>query len=155
VNDSTKEIKNICLHLLSRREHSKKELLQKLVSKGYKPERILTVIDELAQEGWQDDLRYSENYIRSRILKGYGPIHITHGLRQNGIDLAQANLDMIVQATAGSWMSLLEQVYSYKYGEDNQLVVNEWAKRSRFLIQRGFTVSMISLLFEHLNIILI
>jgi regulatory protein len=49
-------------------------------------------------------------------------------------------------------MDLLEQVYSKKYGHDSVLNRNEWAKRSRFLMQRGFSGTMISALFDHLNI---
>ena len=77
MSSSAKDIKNICLRLLARREHSKKELLQKLVSKGFNKILAANIINELVQEGWQDDLRYAENYARSRLLKGYGPARIT------------------------------------------------------------------------------
>ena len=62
------------------------------------------------------------------------------------------HLDDIAQQTAGSWMDLLEQVYSKKYGHDAVLNRNEWAKRTRFLMQRGFSGTMIGALFDHLNI---
>jgi regulatory protein len=165
VNNSAKEIKEVCLRILSGREHSKQELLQKLAAKGYGHNDALAVIDELAREGWQNDLRYAESHARSRILKGYGPVRIVYELRQNGIDTAfnegygirppRADFDLegLVQATAGSWMALLERVYTKKYGGGRQLEANERAKRSRFLIQRGFTGTMISELFKHLNIL--
>jgi regulatory protein len=136
--------------LLVRREHSQKELLNKLLVKGWAKDDILAVIDELAQQSWQSDARYAESYARHRIHKGYGPVWIAYELRKNGVDAV--NLDDIVQQTAGSWMDLLEQVYSKKYGHDSVLNRNEWAKRSRFLMQRGFSGTMISALFDHLNI---
>lgn len=153
MDNPAKEIKDACLRLLALREHSKKELLHKLTVRGFDKEMALAVINELAQEGWQDDCRYAENYARSRILKGYGPVRITYELQQNGVDLEAVNLEEIVQATAASWMALLEQVYRKKFGQDdNQLEANEWAKRSRFLVQRGFTGAMLSEFFKYLNI---
>ena len=150
MNCVSKEIKESCLRLLARREHSQKELLNKLLVKGLDKDDILAVIDELAQQGWQSDSRYAESYTRHRIQKGYGPIFIAYELRKNGIDAV--NLEDIVQKMADSWMELLEQVYIKKYGHDLLLDRNEWAKRSRFLMQRGFSGTMISALFDHLNI---
>ena len=146
----TKEIKEICLRLLARREHSQQELLAKLALRGFDRNDALPVIDELAEQGWQDDLRYAASYARFRILKGYGPIRVGYELKQNGI--ATFDLETIVQAETGSWMALLEQVYSKKYPHDTALERNEWAKRSRFLLQRGFSGAMISALFDELNI---
>ena len=144
------KIKESCLGLLARRDHSQKELLNKLLVKGWAKDDILAVIDELILQGWQSDLRYAESYARHRIHKGYGPVWITYELRKNGVDAV--NLDGIVQQTTGSWMDVLEQVYSKKYGHDAALNRNEWAKRTRFLMQRGFSGTMISALFDQLNI---
>jgi len=150
INCVSKEIKESCLRLLALREHSQKELLNKLLVKGLAKDDILAVIDELAQQGWQSDSRYAESYTRHRIQKGYGPIFIAYELRKNGIDAV--NFEDIMQKMADSWMELLEKVYIKKYGHDLLLDRNEWAKRSRFLMQRGFSGTMISALFDHLNI---
>lgn len=144
------QIKESCLRLLACREHSRKELLNKLLVKGFGKDEILPVIEELALQGWQSDSRYAESYARHRIQKGYGPIAVAYELRQNGVDAV--NLEEIVQKTAGSWMDLLEQVYTKKYGLGPLLDRNERAKRSRFLMQRGFSCAMINALFDHLNI---
>jgi regulatory protein len=149
-NSVAKEIKESCLRLLARREHSQKELLNKLLLKGFEKDDILPVIEELARQGWQSDSRYAESYARHRIQKGYGPLFIAYELRQKGVDAI--DLEDIVQKAAGGWMDLLEQVYTKKYGHDSLMDRNEWAKRSRFLIQRGFSGVMISALFDHLNI---
>jgi regulatory protein len=145
-----KEIHEVCLRLLARREHSQQELLNKLALRGFDRDDAQPVIDELAGQGWQDDLRYAESYARFRIQKGYGPMRVRHELKQNGI--AAFDLEGIVQEEAGSWMALLEQVYSKKYTHDTALDRNEWAKRSRFLLHRGFSGAMISALFDQLNI---
>lgn len=144
------KIKAACLRLLAAREHSQKELVTKLLAKGWAKDDILAVIEELAQQGWQCDLRYAESYARSRIHKGYGPLMLAYELRQKGV--GDVNLDDLVRTIAGSWQNLLEQVYSKKFGSDACLDRQEWAKRSRFLLQRGFTGTMVSALFNHLNI---
>jgi len=150
VDDNYKDIKETSLRLLARREHSRKELLNKLTGKGFDREDVLAVIDELARQGWQDDHRYAQNYARYRMQKGYGPVRIDYELRQNGID--EADLDAVLQESGDSWMDLLEQVYNKKYNHKKNLDRNEWAKRSRFLLHRGFTGEMISALFDRLNI---
>lgn len=151
--DSTKsvvkEIKESCFHLLACREHSRLELLKKLMVKGYDKDEILTVIEELADKGLQSDSKYAESYARQRIQKGYGPIHIAYELRKKGVDAV--NLEDIVQNATGNWMNVLEQVYTKKYGHDSVLDRNERAKRSRFLIQRGFSGTMISALFDRIK----
>jgi regulatory protein len=150
ISSDLKQIKESGLRLLARREHSQKELLNKLLLRGFGKDEILVIIDEFALQGWQSDSRYAESYARSRILKGYGPVWISYELKKNGIEAV--DLEDIVCKTAGSWLELLEQVYTKKYGHDLRIDRNEWAKRSRFLMQRGFSGTMISALFDHLNI---
>ncbi len=138
------------MRLLARREHSQQELLNKLALRGFDRNDAQPVIDELAEQGWQDDLRYAESYARFRIQKGYGPIRVDYELRQNGITLF--SIEDIVREEAGGWMRLLEQVYRKKYPHDTVMDRNEWAKRSRFLLHRGFSGAMIGALFDELNI---
>jgi regulatory protein len=150
VDPTDDKIKAECLRLLAGREHSRKELTQKLAPKGFAKEGIEAVLDQLAEENWQSDVRYAESYARSRILKGYGPVFITYELRQNGIDSAHLpsfDLEALAESVADGWMALLRQVYSRKYGSGPAPNRNEWAKRSRFLQQRGFTSAMIMDLF--------
>jgi regulatory protein len=142
--------KDICLRLLARREHSQLELLDKLALRGFDRDDVLPIIDELANQGWQSDQRYAESYARYRIQKGYGPLRVDYELNQNGI--ASFGLDSIAQEVAGGWMTLLENVYHKKYPHDTVLERNEWARRSRFLLQRGFSGAMVSALFDQLNI---
>jgi regulatory protein len=148
VDEVARNIRETCLRLLARREHSRKELLDKMVIKGFNKDDVLAVIDELVLQGWQNDQRYAESYVRYRMQKGAGPIRIINELRQTGIDAAI--VDEIMQKTGGSWMDLLERVYVRKYKQDTSVDRNEWAKRSRFLLQRGFSTDMISALYASL-----
>ncbi len=149
-NRVSAEIRDSCLRLLAQRDHSRKELLNKCVLKGFPKEGCLAVIEELAEQGWQDDQRYAESCARFRIQKGYGPQRVIYELRQNGIE--SINLDVVLNELATTWLQLLEQVYRKKYKDDRVSDRAEWAKRSRFLLQRGFSGEMISELFDQLTI---
>ena len=150
MGDGLKEIRDAGLRLLARREHSRHELFNKLTARGFDNRQVEAVIAELVEQGWLCDRRFAESYARQRLQKGYGPNRIAYELRQTGID--DFNLDAIVHETAGSWLTLLIQVYEKKYSQGQTLTRNEWAKRSRFLLQRGFTGALIGALFDHLNL---
>lgn len=145
-HQESKKIKNACLRLLTRRDHSRKEIQDKLAVKGYDRSQVSTVIDELAQQSWQDDTRYAESYARVRSQKGFGPVRIAYELKQQGI--SQDTIDKIVLATTEDWMNVLERVYTKKYPEYVAMDNNERAKRIRFLLQRGFSSAMITTLFK-------
>jgi regulatory protein len=138
------------LNLLARREHSRAELRQKLQAKGFDAQVVDDVVTVLAQQSWQNDARFADAFIRQRIRDGYGPVRIGHELRQRGID--NADMDAAVKETAESWDELLEQVYLKKYPTDTRMTRNEWAKRVRFLQQRGFSYDLIRSLANRLNI---
>jgi len=144
------------LRLLANREHSKNELTQKMLLKGHQRATVESVVDELATEGWQNDARYAESFIRSRLLKGQGPARIIYDLRQQGIrindDSVLDRLDQAAQELFGGWLALLTQVYRKKFGFDDRLSGTEWVKRKQFLLQRGFTGAMLAELIKHLNI---
>ncbi len=147
------QIKASCLRLLARREHSQLELLNKLEVKGYSVDLIKAVIDKLITAGWQSDKRFAESYARNRIRSGYGPLRIDYELRQRGIDNVEH--DFIIAELAGSWLDQIEQVYLRKYNSSRTLTADEWAKRTRFLQQRGFTFEIIRSLYDRVNISLI
>ncbi|MDD5214771.1 MAG: regulatory protein RecX [Methylococcales bacterium] len=143
MNSVAHDIKNHCLRLLARREHSQKELLTKLMQKGFSPADIQPVIAELAQNSWQSDARFAENYARARLRKGYGATAIRYELTQKGIDVADTNLNDVLLTVADNWLDLLTQTYCKKYGEIEPLTRQDWAKRCQFLLRRGFSSSQI------------
>jgi regulatory protein len=149
INRISTDIKDSCLRLLMRREHSQKELLSKLTAKGFHKDDILPVITELAEQGWQSDTRYAESYTRHRLKKGYGALAIAHELKQNGI--TDFDIDAVLFDVADDWLSLIKQVYEKKYADDKKLSLPERAKRTRFLSQRGFNSALIQQLFNSLR----
>ena len=78
--------------LLSRREHSGKELQRKLQARGVPAADAHQAVLRVNAAGWQNETRFAESLVRSRIAGGYGPLHIraelaTHGLEE-GVDTA-------------------------------------------------------------------
>ncbi len=136
-----KEIREICLLLLTRREHSQLELLDKLALKGYERSVTQRLVDKLAEEGWQSDQRFAEAYARFRIKKGFGPVKINYELRQRGI--TGFDLDAVVMDLAEGWEEVISQIYSKKFTDEGALTQQQRLKRSRFLLQRGFSHEMI------------
>ncbi len=148
--ESQRSIREKCLNLLSRREYSQKELIDKLASKGFEASESQRVIDQFAENGWQSDQRYAESYCRYRIKKGYGPIKIGYELKQRGIE--NYNMDAVLFEIAENWIEILKQVYEKKFSDVAILNNKERLKRSRFLQQRGFSIEMINNLFKQLSI---
>lgn len=150
MTETYRQIQDICLRLLARREHSQKELRDKLSLRGFEPDESARAIEELAEQGWQSDSRYAESYARQRIEKGYGPLRIGYELHRHGID--DIDLEAMVDELAGNWFAVMKRVYLDKYDNADRLTAREWLKRSRFLQQRGFGGALIKTLFEQLNI---
>ena len=85
---------NAGLNLLARREHSSKELEQKL-GKRFSPALVQQAISDLRSNGLLSDERFAEALIHARSGKGYGPRYIAQELAQKGIakELSRELLD--------------------------------------------------------------
>jgi regulatory protein len=144
------EIKASCMRLLSRREHSQSELLDKLKAKGFDIADIKVVIAQLISEGWQSDQRFVNAFVRQRIQKGYGPIRIDFELKRRGLSCSCLEL---VFDDLPEWETLIENVYDKKFSiSERRLSRAEWAKQMRFLQHRGFSGEMIRSLFDRLGL---
>ena len=125
------------MDLLARREHSEQELQQKLQARGYGPEAVEEVLVGLKTAGVQDDVRYTEAYILSRVAKGYGPVRISRELYERGITGT-----LVTQVLAGmdlDWDERIQVVRQKKFGRQAPADFREQARQSRFLLYRGFT----------------
>ena len=85
--EAFKLIYNKALDLISRREHSRYELMQKL-NKRYPETRPLIeeVLDKLIVNNILDDERFAEMYINSRARKGFGPKKIEMELSSKHVE---------------------------------------------------------------------
>jgi regulatory protein len=130
--------KEAALKFLARREHSQKELQQKLHKKGFTKEQIISVLELFSIKGWQSDERFAECYIRSRVSAGFGPIRIAFELTQRGV---QQHLieKYLRQSDNQFWINQIKRVFSKRFKlkqvADEQ---EQYVKQYRFLQNRGF-----------------
>ena len=80
------EIYNKALDLLSRREHSRKELYLKLTKRFESKEDINLNLDRLEEKNLLSDSRFAEEYVQARRKKGFGPIKISAELEKRGVN---------------------------------------------------------------------
>ena len=80
---------------LAMREHSKFQIKNKLINKGFDINTIIEVLNELDDSGFQSDQRYIKEYVRYRQNIGYSSKKIIYELRSNGItkELINDNLN--------------------------------------------------------------
>ena len=71
-------------------------------------------------------------------------------LKQRGVDMTCADLEFEGRP---AWSVVITEAYAKKYLSDQrQISSKEWAKRSRYLQQRGFSGWMIKDLFDQLGL---
>lgn len=124
------------LRLLSRRDHSRRELAQKLRQRQFDPEWIEQALDRLEQQHWLADSRFAAVQVRQHVLKRHGPLRIRAELQRKGVGPAE-----IAQALAAEdpdWFELARQCYRARFGPDERLDMKERARRMRYLQARGF-----------------
>ncbi len=143
------EAKNSALRLLARREHGAKELSDKLKRKGFLAQEVQDALDSCQQLNYQSDARFVEMVVRSRINQGYGPLRIKQELKQKGID--ETLIEHELQQEHDNWLEYALAVWQKKYKEHAPLSVQERQKQQRFLLYRGFDMTIISQVMKHNN----
>lgn len=128
--------------MLARREHGAVELMRKLSKKGYSAEDIQATIDTCQRLGLQDDERFIEQKIRTRIAQGYGPERIRLELQQLGI--SRDMLDGVWMAEAYDWFATAQAALQKKYGRHPVASNAIRQKQRQFLYYRGFSMDIIA-----------
>ncbi len=129
------DARDSALRLLSRREHSARELKRKLADRGVESADADAAIEKLAGHGLQSDDRYAEQLIRTRIAQGYGPIRIQAELKMAG--LAAEAISQALDAAECDWRELAAQVHAKKFRTGARGMA-ERNRQYRFLMARGF-----------------
>jgi regulatory protein len=129
------------MDLLARREHSRQELLTKLVAKGCSREIAGLALDGLEQDQLLSEDRFIQSLVQTRRDQGHGPIRIRHDLRQKGI--ADNDIDPWLDERAQDWLDILAKVRRQKFGDEFPADFTERARQARFLQSRGFTAEQI------------
>lgn len=134
------------LELLARREHSRLELRQKLIQRGYPAEAVATALEQLVAERLLDERRYAEIYASSRADKGYGPLRIARELRERGIPDELTNA--VIAALDEFWIPKLRELHRKRFKSQIPADAAGRMQQTRVLRQHGFTLDQIKVLFE-------
>ena len=129
--------KNYALWLLGAREHSTKELQQKLARKGYEPDAIDETLNYLLDLNYLSDERHAEAFSRSKAAKPLGKQRILNELRMKGIPEAMAK--QALNSLDVDWFELALQLKQRKFGFEVEKDFKARAKQTRYLIYRGFS----------------
>jgi regulatory protein len=124
------------LRLLSRRDHGRRELAQKLRQRGFEPEQIEQVLDRLEQQHWLEESRFAQVQVRQHLLKKHGPRRIRAELQRKGV--AGADIEAALAAEAPDWFELAARCYLARFTPAVRLELKERARRVRYLQARGF-----------------
>ena len=129
------------LDLVSRREHSRHELMQKL-SKRF-PETMPIIeeaLDKLVENNILDDERFAEMYLNSRARKGFGPKKIEMELNSKRVDSC-----LIAQAIEAyeDWHENAENELKKKFKDMEPTDYKSKIKQKQFLFNRGFSTQII------------
>jgi regulatory protein len=129
------------LGLLARREHTRKELMGKLVSLAESPEQLAALLDELTSQHLLSDARYAETRVKSRGIR-FGDARLAYELRSRGVadELVNASL-----AAGEDELTRARRVWQRRFGSAPRTADGsaERARQMRFLAARGFSAETI------------
>jgi regulatory protein len=122
--------------LLVRREHSRRELKQKLRLRGKENEEIEAALEILSRQDFQNDERFAMALARSRQSAGYGPLRIRAEMAQHS--LSSELINQAIEALACDWQEMARGLVERRYLRKIQADPNQSRKAADFLLRRGF-----------------
>lgn len=132
-------LRSYAFAVLTRREYSKAELIEKLITYAQDRDEVISLVEELAQNNYQSDQRVAEMTVRSQMRKGKGPNRIKLALRSKQLDKALVQEDL----AEIDWYEQAYQLKVKKYGTEVAKDPKIKAKQIRFLQYRGFEMDAI------------
>lgn len=138
--------RNTAMDLLSRREHSVRELSTKLKQREFDTDDIESALYQLQIDNLLNDERFAESYIHVRIEKGFGPLRIVHELAQRGVD--EETIEQQMDYNEEYWVKLMQQQRIRRFGDKIPEEYGERMKQARFLQNRGFSTESVMRLFR-------
>jgi regulatory protein len=130
-------IRLAAMNYLARREHTRRELKQKLAKRFKSADLVDEQLERLADEGLQSDTRFAESFVRQRYNNGYGPLRIRQELGQKGVP--DSDIEGAMSSQDYDWYASAKAVLERKFGPERAADLREKAKRSRFMQYRGFS----------------
>ena len=145
--DNYTRCKNSAIYSLAMREHSRQEIYNKLQKKEYvEGVDVNELLDELEENNYLNEERFTESFIRYRASRGQGQLKISSELYSRGINKTLIN-EYLNRAEV-NWYDLAVQQMEKKFGKTKSVDYKEKSKRMRFLSTRGFSAEIIHCIVE-------
>ena len=144
-NDPYRKALNTALRVLTRRDHSKHELIHKLKVRGYAGKVIDDVIKECERLEYINDQRTAQVFIRQLHQKGYGRNRIRFELNLKGLGgntIQEFLAKSISDADEYQCAEKIIQKHAGRFDREKD-VLKKKDKIYRFLFGRGFTKAVI------------
>ena len=132
-------LRSYAFAVLTRREYSKAELIEKLALYAMNRDEVLKLVDELATQNYQSDQRVAEIMLSSQKRKGKGPNRIKLALKSKKIDSSLIQEEL----KETDWNEQAYQLKVKKFGLPVEKEAKLKAKQIRFLMYRGFEMDAI------------
>ncbi len=132
-------LRSYAFAVLTRKEYSKAELIEKLALYAESRDEVITLVDELSRENYQSDQRVAEIMLSSQKRKGKGPNQIKMKLKNKKIDTAL----IAEELKETDWVQQAYELKVRKYGTEVTKDPKIKAKQIRFLMYRGFEMDAI------------
>ncbi|WP_163124313.1 regulatory protein RecX [Acinetobacter portensis] len=132
-------LRSYAFAVLTRKEYSKAELIEKLALYADQRNEVLELVDELSKENYQSDQRVAEIMLSSQKRKGKGPNQIKMKLKNKKIDSAL----IAEELKETDWVQQAYELKVKKYGTEVSKEPKIKAKQIRFLMYRGFEMDAI------------
>jgi regulatory protein len=143
-----------CMRLLGRQNYFEKAIVDKLRQKEYSDEDIRYAVEKLKRYGYLDDTKLAEAFVKDKKkFSKKGPKYIAGALKMKGIDyetIAQTideNYSKEEELENGMAVAL-KKLEVYRRKESDYYALKN--KMYGYLLQRGFTSSVINKILEEL-----
>ena len=140
--ETYKQLRHKITRLLSKREHSVAEIVQKLSQQEFIVSDIHAVLDKFVENGIQSDARFTFHFVRNCTMKGQGLSRVKQALKVHNIDSSM--LHEALDELEIDWYSNAYAVKCKKFGEEVETDWQKKQKQMRFLQYRGFSQDQIS-----------
>lgn len=140
-------IKDYLLRILGRRDHSRNELMNKALTKGFESKNIEPILDQMELKGTINDESFARKYVADKItLQKWGPVKIKTHLFKKGLPASIIEQSLMEQ-TEGLQLQQICVDLAFKHKLRFLREKNE-SKRKQKIIQylqrRGFKYDTIN-----------
>jgi regulatory protein len=128
----------VAVRLLARRDHSERELSDKLAQRAYSQDEINEALARLRERGYVDDTAYCNKLAESLWQSGkWGLSGVVNQLRRHGLPMAMIREAMAAFEHGQEFAHALTLLQKRLFSSD------EREKAGRFLASRGFSFAVI------------